>query len=286
MTLDTVPTWADYGFAAIKVVLFVALLVALWELINVLTHFDDEQELFDRHNLPYAVVRVSIVLAQAVAMLPLLGVTRGGWGDVGASLGWGAAVLLVMIGVNAVVDALVRHPGGLKALDRTSTASAVVKGGMYLAVGLVLHGALSGSAPSFGEAVAATAVFALLGVIALVVAVRVLALVLPLRRRRADGEPSLAGAIVTGGVLVGLGLVLRSAIAGDFAGWGDGLLGFAVTFVAGLVGLVVVVVLVDLAIIRSRRLRQIVDADEVLPAIVMSAMVIAVALGASTVVVV
>ena len=286
MTLDTVPTWGDYGFAAIKAVLFVVLLVALWELINVLTRFDDEKELFDRRNLPYTVVRVSIVLAQAVATLPLLGVTGGGWGDVGALLGWGAAVLVVMLGLNAVVDALVRHPGGLSALDRTSTAAAVVKGGMYLAAGLVVHGALSGTAPSFGEALAATVVFAVLGLLALVVAFRLLALVLPLRRQAADGSVSLAGSIVTAGVLVGLGLVLRSAIAGDFAGWGSGLLGFAVTFVAGFVGLVVVVLLVDLVIIRSRRLRQIVDADEVLPAVVMCAMVVAVALGASTVVVI
>ena len=258
MTLDTVPTWGDYGFAAVKAVLFVVLLVALWELINVLTRFDDEKELFDRRNVPYTVVRVSIVLAQAIATLPLLGVTGGGWGDVGALLGWGAAVLVVMLGLNAVVDALVRHPGGLSALDRTSTAAAVVKGGMYLAAGLVLHGALNGTAPSFGEALAATVVFAALGLLALVVAFRLLALVLPLRR----------------------------AISGDFAGWGSGLLGFAVTFVAGFVGLVAVVLLVDLVVIRSRRLRQIVDADEVLPAVVMSAMVIAVALGASTVVVI
>lgn len=283
MTIDTVPTWGDYGFAALKVVLFVALLVALWELVNALTRFDDEKELFDRGNLPYALVRVSIVLGQAIATVPLLGVTDGGWNDVGALLGWGAAIVVVMIGLNFVVDALVRHPGGLSALDRTSVSSAVVKGGMYLAAGLVLHAALSGSAPSLGQAIASTAVFALLGLVALVLAYRLLGLVLPLGRRR-GATPPLAGAIVSAGVLIGLGLVLRSAIAGDFAGWGSGLLGFAVTFVAGFIGLVVVVLLVDLVLIRSRRLRQIVADDEVLPAVVMSALVVAVALGASTVV--
>ncbi|WP_111765775.1 hypothetical protein [Nakamurella deserti] len=285
MTIDTVPTWGDYGFAALKVVLFVALLVALWELVNALTRFDDEKELFDRGNLPYALVRVAIVLAQAIATVPLLGVTDGGWNDVGALLGWGAAIVVVLVGLNFVVDALVRHPGGLAALDRASVSSAVVKAGMYLAAGLVLHAALSGSAPSLGQAIASTAVFAVLGLVALVLAYRLLGLVLPLGRRR-GATPPLAGAIVSAGVLIGLGLVLRSAIAGDFSGWGSGLLGFAVTFVAGFLGLVVVVLLVDLVLIRSRRLRQIVAQDEVLPAVVMSALVVAVALGASTVVVV
>ena len=61
MTTDTVPTWGEYGFAALEVVLFVLLLAALWELINALTRFDDEKELFDRRNVPYALVRSAIV---------------------------------------------------------------------------------------------------------------------------------------------------------------------------------------------------------------------------------
>ncbi len=287
MTTDTVPTWGEYGFAALEVVLFVLLLAGLWELINVLTRFDDEKELFDRRNVPYALVRSAIVAAQAVAMLPLLQVTNGGWDDVWSLLGWGVAILVVMLGVNAVVDLLIAHPGGLSALDRTSLSAAVLKAGVYLASGLVFHAALSGTAPTLAQAIASTAVFAALGLVALVVAFRLLGLLgLFGRRGRAVGEVSLAGSIVSAGVLIGLGLVLRSAIAGDFTGWGSGLLGFAVTFVAGLVGLALVVLLVDLLIVRSRRLRRIVENDEVLPAVVMAVMVIAVALGASTVVVV
>jgi uncharacterized membrane protein YjfL (UPF0719 family) len=289
MTIDTgyaVPSWSDYGFAALKVVLFALLLAALWELINKLTHFDDEKELFDRRNVAYTVVRTAVVLAQGIAMLPLLGVSNGGWGDVVSLLAWGAAILVVMLALNSVVDALVRHPGGLSALDRTSVSAAVLKAGVYLAAGLVFHAALSGTAPSLGQAIASTAVFATLGLAALVLAFLLLGRLLPVGRGRRGAESSLAGAIVSAGVLIGLGLVLRSAIAGDFTGWASGLLGFGVTFVAGFVGLVVVVVLIDVLVIRSRRLRQIVERDEVLPAVVMSAMVLAVALGASTVVVV
>lgn len=290
MTSDTsyaVASWGQYGLAALKVVLFVGLLAALWELINALTRFDDEKELFDRRNVAYAVVRTAIVLAQAVAMLPLLGVTDGGWTDVWALIGWGVAILVVMIAVNFVVDALIRHPGGLSALDRTSLSAAVLKAGVYLAVGLVFHGALSGTAPTVGQAIASTAVFTVLGLVALAVAFVLIRLLLPVgRRRRNADEPSLAGAIVSAGVLIGLGLVLRVAIAGDFVSWGSGLVGFAVTFAAGFVGLIVVVLLVDLLIIRNRRLRDIVDHDEVVPAVVMAVMVIAVALGASVAVVV
>lgn len=288
MTIDpeySVATWGEYGLAAVKVLVFVLLLAALWELVNALTRFDDEQELFDRRNVGYAVVRTSIVLAQAAAMLPLLGVTHGGWDDVWSLIGWGVGIFVVMVGLNFVVDALVRHPGGLSALDRTSLSAAVLKAGVYLAAGLVFHAALSGTAPTLGQAIASSVVFAALGLVALVVAFALLRLVLPVGRGRPDGS-TLAGSIVSAGVLIGLGLVLRSAIAGDFTSWGSGLLGFAVTFVAGFVGLVVVVLLVDLLIIRSRRLRQIVDGDEVLPAVVMAVMVLAVALGASTVVVV
>ncbi|GAA2010106.1 DUF350 domain-containing protein [Nakamurella flavida] len=288
MNLDqyaSVPTWGEYGLAALKVLVFVLLLVALWELINALTRFDDEHELFEKRNAPYAVVRVSIVLGQAFAMTPLLGVTAGGWSDVGTLLAWGVGVLVALLLVNLVVDRVVKHPGGLSAVHQSSMAAAVVKGGVLLASGLVFRSALSGTAPSIGIAVASTAVFAVLGLAGLVLAYWVLGFLGPFRRRgQQDDGSDLAAAIISAGVLVGLGLVMNTAIAGDFTGWTDGLLGFAVTFVAGFVLLVAVVWVIDLLIIRSRHMNQIVQNNEVLPAVVMSAMVVAVALGVGSVV--
>ena len=281
----SVPTWGEYGLAAVKVLLFVLLLVALWELINVLTHFDDEHELFEKRNAPYAIVRISIVLGQAIAMTPLLGVTSGGWSDVGTLLGWGVGVLVALLLVNLVIDRVVKHPGGLSAVHQSSMAAAVVKGGVLLASGLVFHAALSGTAPSIGIAVASTAVFSVLGLAGLVLAYFVLGFLGPFARRgRQNDDSALAAAIVSAGVLIGLGLVMRTAIAGDFTTWADGLIGFAVTFVAGFVLLVVVVWLIDLLIIRSRHMNQIVANNEVLPAVVMSSMVVAVALGVGSVV--
>lgn len=281
----SVPSWGEYGLAAVKVVVFVLLLVALWELINALTHFDDEHELFEKRNAPYAIVRIAVVLGQAIAMTPLLGVTGGGWSDVGTLAAWGVGVLVALLLVNLVTDRVVRHPGGLSAVHQSSMAAAVVKGGVLIASGLVFHAALSGTAPTVGIAVAASAVFAVLGLAGLILAYWLLGFLGPFRHRGRQGDDSgLAAAVVSAGVLIGLGLVMRTAIAGDFISWADGLLGFAVTFVGGFVLLVIVVWLIDLLIIRSRHLKQIVAGNEVLPAIVMSAMVVSVALGVGSVV--
>jgi uncharacterized membrane protein YjfL (UPF0719 family) len=279
------PAWEAWGLAGLKILLFVALLAALWELINALTRVDDEEELFTRRNVPYAVVRVSLVAAQAIAMMPLLGYTTGAfWTELGTLAAWGAGILVVLLGLGAVGNRVLGvGPSPSASSGPAALPAAVVQGGFLIAAGLVFHAALSGTAPSIGTAIASSLVFSLLGIIALLVAHVVLTAVGPFGRRLRPRGANLASAVMTAGVLIGLGLILRASIAGDFMGWGSGLAGFAVTFLAGLIGLVVLVWLIDLLIIRSRHMRDIVGRDEVLPAVVMGSMVVAVSLGVSAV---
>ncbi|WP_456238373.1 DUF350 domain-containing protein [Nakamurella leprariae] len=279
------PDWESWGLAGLKILLFVGLLAALWELINALTHVDDEQELFTRRNVPYAVVRIALVAAQAIAMVPLLGYTTGAfWSELGTLAGWGVGILVVLLALGAVGNRVLGvGPAPSASAGSAALPAAVVQGGFLVAAGLVFHAALSGTAPSIGTAIASSLVFAALGLVALLLAHVVMMTIGPFGRHVRPQGSNLATAVMTAGVLIGLGLVLRTAISGDFMGWGAGLAGFAVTAVAGLIGLLVLVWLIDLLIIRSRHMRDIVGRDEVLPAVVMATMVVAVSLGVSAV---
>jgi len=126
-------------------------------------------------------------------------------------------------------------------------------------------------------------VFAALGLVALLIGYLVLGLIGPFRGRRKQGTNDLAASILSAGVVVGLGFILRLAIAGDFSGWGSGVVGFAVTFVLGYVLLVVLIFVLDLVLVRSHNLRQIVDGNETVAASVMAAILVAVALAIGSV---
>lgn len=279
-TKYNLPGFGDYAVAALKVLIVVALMVILWLVIDRITRFDDEKELFLHRNMAYAVLRIGIIGCQAVALLPLVGVNSGGsvWEDVGPLLGWGAAVTVVILLLNVVLDRLLHRRSDADSLTTISMADAVSRGGLYLATGLILNAALSGTAPSLGQAIAASIVFAVLGLVALLLGYFVLGLIGPFRNRRAAGGNDLAAAIISTGVVIGLGFILRLAIAGDFTGWAAGIIGFAVTFVLGYVLLVVLIFLLDAVLVRSHNLREIVSGNETVAATVMAAVLVSVAL--------
>ncbi len=135
------PTFGDYAVAALKVLIVVLLLVILWLIIDKITSFDDEKELFGNRNMAYAVLRISIVACQVVALLPLVAVNTGGsvWDDVGPLLGWGVAVTVVVLLLNLLLDRVFHRGGGSGELAGISMADAVSRGGLYIATGLIFN---------------------------------------------------------------------------------------------------------------------------------------------------
>ena len=278
------PSIADYSLAGLRIVVFVAFLVLTWVVLDRLTSFDDENELFVKKNAAYATVRIGILLAQAIALLPLLSVSTGQvWTDIRPLLGWGAGASIVLLLLNRVFDLAIRRSRGMDDLVTESLADSVVKAGLYVATGLVINAALSGTAPDLLTSVVATLVFGVLGFVAVVLGYVLLGLVGPFKHRRTQGSANLAAAILAAGVLVALGFMLRLAVAGDFAGWGPGLAGFAVTAVLGYLLLVLLIVVVDRVVVRSRTLGQIVAGNEAVAAAVMAAMLVCVGLAFSVV---
>lgn len=270
--------WAEYGLAAGKLAIFGALVALLWSVVNRMTHFDDHEQLFVRHNRSYLVQRCGLLVGQGVAMRPLLGSTDRPWFDYAWLVGGGLWAALVLGLLWPVLNRVIGHGDMTDPEDRTERAVSVVRAGFFVASGLVIAAGLSGDAPSLVTGIVSTVVFTSLGLLVLYGAYRLNG-VLPqfdrLSRHVAQGNA--AAAIIAAGFTIALGLVLSKAIAGDFSGWASSLVGFAVTAVVAIAGFYLVSWLMDRFIITSATLAQVVRDDQRLAATATATMLVTVA---------
>jgi uncharacterized membrane protein YjfL (UPF0719 family) len=274
------PSLTDYGAAALKIVIFGALLALLWWLVNRATRFDDHEELFVKRNTSYGIQRCGLLLGQGLAMWPLLGSGDSLGADIGWLLGGGLWAILLLGLLWPVLDRVVGRGQVTDPADPVERSASVVRAGFFVASGLVIGAGLSGSAPSVGLGIVSTVVFTLLGLVVLGLAYRLNGRVPQFDRlSRHVAQGNVAAGIIAGGFTVALGIVLNKAIAGDFVGWIGSLVAFVITAVAAVIGFYAVSWLMDRFILTSATLRQVVREDQRLAAAVTAAVLVTVAVG-------
>jgi len=228
------------GKPATQLFVIIGCVLALWLIINRITKLedldadgkrrdmDDHLLLFQQQNLAYLIQRLSLVVAQIIAMTGAIAATPG---HAVADVIWlaveGIWILLFLLAARVLVDKVVLSSvDNLMAMREGNTAIGIVEAGFYIGFGLILNGSLSGSAPTIGQGFLASLVFSLLGV-ALVIGVYWLhEYVTPYHVRSALKEGRVATALELAGVLIAVSLVVRQGVAGDFTGWGVGLTSF------------------------------------------------------------
>jgi hypothetical protein len=233
--------------AALQVLIVVLGVGGGWWLLNLLTAFDDQAELWQSSNWGYLAQRVGFVFAQVVGVSSLLGQDLTGW----SSLGWVAgglvwATLLAAAGFWLTDWMILRSRATHRtALNRVPLSVGLVRLGFYIGLGLVVRATFVGEAPSQGTGLAATGVFTAAGIAGLVVAFYL---------HSAVARGNLRTAVVSGGVTEGLesaavlasvGLILYGATAGDFTTWAESLRGFGVALGVAYVGLYVARYVID-----------------------------------------
>jgi uncharacterized membrane protein YjfL (UPF0719 family) len=272
--------------AAVSLLLALVVGGALWATQNALTRFDDHRVLFEQGSVAYLVQRASLVLAFGIAALPTI--TRGEadhpWNTLplqAAQLAW---VFVALLGVRYLVDAVLLRERNTDELLDGNVALGVLESGFYLGFGFVLNGSLTGSAPTFALSMASTVVFGLLGLAVVVGVFWLHELVTPWSVRQLVRERSLTAGFEAGGVLAGVGIVVREGVAGDFVDWTDGLVAFAATTLFAVAMLYLFRWVTNRLVLRSATLRQIQD-DQLVGASAFSAvLLVVVAISVATVV--
>ena len=243
------------------VVLVVAKLVR-----DLVTHYNVEQEISEKQNLAvalrlsgYFIGVILIFLGALYQPLTLVGVE-----GLGFDLEYGIQVIRVLAYSLAGIVALnlVRLLMNRLVLYKFNIEEEIVRGqnvgtgaaefGMYIAVGLVVAGAVSGEGTGSELEAALTALaFFAMGTALLVV----FALFYELTTHfdihdEIEGNNAAVG-VVFGGNLIAIGLVTLKAVFGEFTGWGESIAGFLIYGVIGFVLLYVMRLLIDLLILPT-----------------------------------
>ena len=206
----------------------------LWFIHNRLTRFDDHQVLFGDGNVAYLSQRAALVLGFGIAALPTITRTADDppWSSLTGQAYELVWVVVAFVAVRYVVDfVLLRRTANDAELLRGNVALGVVEAGFYLAFGFILDGSLTGAAPTMALGLASTVVFGFLGLVLVVAVFWLHELVTPWSIRDQIRTGGLTAAFEAAGVLLSVGIVVRDGVAGDFTGWGDGLIAFSVTAV-------------------------------------------------------
>ncbi len=283
----TVENLVSFGIGLVEVLVFIGFLAALWKLLNVITRsFDDHGEIFVRGNWAYLVQRLGIAVAQAIGMLSSIGIhTPNRWSDLGWLAVAGAWVFILLLAVHPVIDQTVgRHVQRPDDARSDVLAVSVVKAAFYVAFGFVVNGSLTGSAPNWPTAVAATLVFTVLGGALLVGGYVLVDVANPFPLREGVRVGRLTSSLEAAGVLVALGLIMRNAIAGDFVGWVPALTGFGATAAAGLLVLYATRWVFDKLVLTQSTIREVHESDRVTAAALLAAFLPLVAMPVTAVV--
>jgi hypothetical protein len=275
-----------------------ATLPTAWALLNRLSPWDDHEEMFERGNTGFTIVRALQVVALAYAVSPVIGYSTGQWWQqplwAFADAIW--ACLLLALAALVISRMLRGVQGGLDGFKDCTVHVALVLGMFYVAFGLVIGAVLPGPGSAVVMSFAVSLVFSVLGVALIIVIYQVASTVrffngagedaAPGQRNLGDliAEGDWAAAIIAATLVWTFGVVTNAAVAGSFTNWLDSILSFLVAAVIMAALTILTMWLVDRFVITRESVKDMIGNGHALPAAVMAAFLFAVAILVSYVV--
>jgi len=210
-------------------------------------------ELVEKDNTALAVALVGYYFGLVLAIGGAVsGASQGLVIDLIDMMVYGPLSILLMNLARLVNDRLILRSFSIRdeIIRDQNPGAGVVVCASYVATGLVIYGAVAGV---LGGVVTAV-VFWLLGQAALVLAGLVYTWMVPYDVHAEIERDNVAAGIGFAGALIGIGIVVLHAVAGDFISWGMSLQEFALEVALGLVLLPIVRFVTDKALLPGRRL--------------------------------
>jgi uncharacterized membrane protein YjfL (UPF0719 family) len=258
LQLDYAPLALGFAHVLLGVVVLVIAKLAL----GFLSPYSTDQETTTRDNPAfglaisgyYAATVIIYLGAAAFAPLPLDAGANAVFMAIASDLAWTLAGIVALNGSRWVMDRLlaagVRNDREI--VDNRNRAAGAVEGGAYVASALVLAGAIRQPGGSLWTA----AVLFLLGQCALILMGRLYQHWAGYDVATEVRAGNLAAGIAFAMTLVALALLMLKAMSGEFAGWAWNLSFFAFDAVVGLLLLLFLRWLVDLALLPNARIAE------------------------------
>lgn len=160
---------------------------------------------------------------------------------------------IVLLNLSRLVnDGLILHGFRVRdeLIDDQNAGTGVVVAASYIATGLVIFGAVSGEIGG----IVTTVVFWALGQIALVLAGLVYEWITPYSIHDEIEKDNVAAGVAFAGALVGIGVIVFHASAGDFISWTINLQDFGIEVIAGLILLPIARTITDVILLPGQKL--------------------------------
>ena len=160
---------------------------------------------------------------------------------------------IILLNLSRLVnDGLILH--GFKVrdelIDDQNAGTGVVVAASYIATGLVIFGAVSGEIGG----IVTTVIFWALGQLALVLAGLMYEWITPYSIHDEIEKDNVAAGVAFAGALVGIGVIVFHASAGNFISWTVNLQDFAIEVIAGLILLPIVRFISDVILLPGQKL--------------------------------
>ena len=172
-----------------------------------------------------------------------LGFTTEYWQEVGLVFGYSIVGIIVLNLARIVVDRLVLHGFSTEdeIINDQNVGTGAVEFAVYVSVGLVIAGAISGD--SGGPETAAA--FLALGLVALIVYALLYEWTTSFDIHEHMEDGNVAVGVALAGNLIAIGIIVFKAVFGEFVDWAESLAGFVTYAVIGFVLLYAVRFIVD-----------------------------------------
>ncbi len=182
----------------------------------------------------------------AIVIDDSLGFTTAYWQDVGIVFLYSIVGIVALNVARIVVDRLVLYDFSTvdEIINDHNAGTGAVEFAVYVAVGLVIAGAISGE----GGGPETSAAFLALGLAALIIYTLFYEWTTSFDIHEEIERDNVAVGVALAGNLIAIGIVVFKAVFGEFVGWSESIIAFLVYAVVGFVLLYAIRFLVDLAL--------------------------------------
>ncbi len=179
--------------------------------------------------------------------------------DMGHLVGYCLLLLLFLFVAEIVADRLILHSiNNAVELKNGNVAVGLAEFGIFVATGMVAYGSFHGEG---GDWTTALGFFAM-GQAALIAFAMIYEWAAPFKMVEQIRQGNAAAGLMLGGTLVTLGIILEFAIAGPFTTWREGIHGFMVSVVVGVLLLIPFQMLIDKVFLPNTTLKIEVERDK------------------------
>lgn len=263
-----------YLIMIIYVALAIVFLFISKKIADVITKFNDDEEIGKNANLAVALRRFGIFVGICIALRAIISETTA-YMDVAFFCIYGLIVTLIFFIAHFINDyIIIRGVSNNNLIKAGNIPTGLIEAGAFIATGILVNGAFSGGEGGIISAV----VFFFLGQVVMILAIFIHQKIYAFDVVACVKENNASAGVTVAGLLIAYSIILRSSIAGDFIGWTKSLIAFFVSAVAGMVCLIIFERIAGMIFLPNTSIRENIHAGNTAAMILVQSITIALSL--------